>query len=109
MTQEQVFEIARTFFGQTLRVDARHARLSIKSASVNFHRAVVAIDYGPRHFEVEINRPGNTIRLIEVTTHRKFGYDHRNPLNGFTLKDVRSERVLRTHRLEGYLNHDERR
>ena len=103
MTQEQLLETARMFFGEALRVDAQHARLSIKSAGTNYHRAVVGIIFGARQFEVEINLPGNTIRLVEVTTLQKFRFDHRNPLNGFTLKDVRSERVLRTHRLECYL------
>lgn len=103
MTREQIFEIARTFFGQALRVDTRHARLSLKSAGTNFHRAVVGIDFGARHFEVEISRYDNRIRLVEITTHKKFRFDHRNPLNGFALKEQRSERLIRNHSLEGYL------
>lgn len=103
MTQEQLFETAQKFFGQTLRVDARHARLTLVSAGTNFHRAVVGIDFGARHFEVEISRNDNRIRLVEITTHKKFRFDHRNPLNGFALKEERSERVIRNHRLEGYM------
>lgn len=103
MTQQQIFEIAQMFFGQALRVDARHARFSLKSVGTNFHRAVVRVDFGARHFEVEISRHDNRIRLVEVTTHRRFRFDHRNPLNGFALKEERSERVLRTHCLEPYL------
>ncbi|GAB0481649.1 hypothetical protein KML24007_03950 [Alistipes indistinctus] len=103
MTREQIFETARTFFGKTLRVDARQARVSLKSAGTNFHHAVVAIDFGARHFEVEISRYDNRIKLVEITTHNKFRFDHRNPLNGYALKEERSERVIRNHRLEGYL------
>nr|DAS16094.1 MAG TPA: hypothetical protein [Caudoviricetes sp.] len=103
MKQEQIFEIARTFFGNTLRVDARYSRLTLKNAGVNHRRAVVGIDFGARHFEVEIDRSRNSIRLAEISTHKKLRFDHRNTLNGFALKEASSERVLRTHRLEPYL------
>ena len=99
MKQEQIFEIARTFFGNTLRVDARYSRLTLKNAGVNHRR----IDFGARHFEVEIDRSRNSIRLAEISTHKKLRFDHRNTLNGFALKEASSERVLRTHRLEPYL------
>ena len=103
MTREQIFEITRHFFGQALRVDARHTRLSLKSAGTNFHRAVVTVEFGARHFEVEISRPDNRIKLVEITTHKKFRFDHRNPINGFALKEQRSERLIRNHSLKDYL------
>lgn len=84
-------------------MDARHARLSIISAGANYRRAVVGIDFGARHFEVEMSSYDNRIRLVEITTHKKFGFDPRNPLNGYAMKDVRSERVLQTHCLTPYL------
>lgn len=103
MTQEKAFEIARQFLGQTLRVDARYAKLSLKTAGMNFRRAVVAAEFGTRHFKIEMCSYDNRIRLTEITTHRKFGYDHRNPLNGFALKEVQQERAIRTDLLDRYI------
>lgn len=103
LTQNQLFETTRTFFGKALRVDARRARATLKSASTNFHQAVVRLDLGARHFEVDINRNNNSIRLVEISTHKKFRFDSRNLLHGYFRTDVRNERVICTEPLDRYL------
>lgn len=52
-------------------------------ADTRYRLATVSIRYGARKFRVEIDRYRNTIRLSEITVHRRFGFDRSNPLNDF--------------------------
>ena len=103
MTQEQLLEGVRNFFKQATRLDARCARLTLMQADTRYRLATVSIRYGARKFRVEIDRYRNTIRLSEITVHRRFGFDRRNPLNGFAMREIEHVRLLHTHRLDRYL------
>lgn len=103
MTQEQLLEGVRNFFKQATRLDARCARLTLIQANARYRLATVSIRYGAREFRVEIDRSRNTIRLSEITVHRRFGFDRRNPLNGFAMREIEHVRLLHTHRLDRYL------
>lgn len=100
MTREEAYSTARRFIGHVLRADARHIRLTAKY--VGDCPITVVADYGPRKFEVHMDRGRNLIKLSEVTTRRKFGFDHRFP-GGFGLKEVRDQRVIRTERLDVFM------
>lgn len=104
MTQEQLLEGVRNFFKQATRLDARCARLTLMQADTRYRLATVSIRYGAREFRVEIDRYRNTIRLSEITVHRRFEFDRRNPLNGFAMREIEHVRLLHTHRLDRYLS-----
>lgn len=103
MKQEQLLEGVRNFFKQATRLDARCAWLTLMQADVRYRLATVSIRYGARKFRVEIDRYRNTICLSEITLHRRFGFDRRNPLNGFAMREIEHVRLLHTHRLDRYL------
>lgn len=102
MTQQELCEIARRFFGKAMRIDAQHARITIKNAGTNLQRAVFSVDFGARRFEVDINRYDNQIKLTEVIINKKWGFDRRNPLNGYIQRTERCERLIRADRLDNY-------
>ena len=101
MTQDLLFDVSRTFFGQVTKLDAR--RLTLIQANARYRLATVSVRYGVREFRVEIDRYRNTIRLSEITVHRRLGFDRRNPLNGFAMREIEHVRLLHTHRLDRYL------
>lgn len=103
MTQDLLFDAARAFFRQTTGLDARYARLASVRTDARYRMATLSFRYGAREFRVEIDRGRNTIRLSEVTVHRRFGLDRRNPMNGFALREAERIRRLHTHRLDRYL------
>lgn len=101
--QDHLFDAVRAFFKQATGIDARHARLWLEQTSMPSRTATISLRCGARRFRVEINHCGNTICLLEISVHRRIELDRRNPLNGFSMKKVESERVLHTHRLDRYL------
>lgn len=103
MTQDLLFDVSRTFFGQVTKLDARRAWLTLIQANARYRLATVSVRYGVREFRVEIDRYRNTIRLSEITVHRRLGFDRRNPLNGFAMREIEHVRLLHTHRLDRYL------
>ena len=103
MTQDLLLDASRAFFGQVTKLDARYARLTLMQANTRYRLATVSVRYGVREFRVEIDRYRNTIRLSEITVHRRLGFDHRNPLNGFAMQEIEHVRLLHTHRLDRYL------
>ncbi len=97
MTREEAYAIAQRFIGHVLRADTRQIRLTAKY--VGDGPVTVVADYGPRKFEIHMDRGRNLIKLSEVTTRRKLGFDHRVP-GGFGMKEVCDRRVIRAERLD---------
>lgn len=77
MTQDLLLDASRAFFGQVTKLDARRARLTLMQANARYRLATVSVRYGVREFRVEIDRYRNTIRLSEITVHRRLGFDRR--------------------------------
>lgn len=104
--QDKVFDAVRAFLKKATRIDARHAQFWLEQVNLPFRTAAFSLQCGARKYRVKIDQPGNTISLVEISVHNRIELDRSNPLNGFSMQQFESERVLHTHRLYRYLPRD---
>lgn len=104
--QDKVFDAVRAFLKKATKIDARHAPFWLEQVNLPFRTAAFSLQCGARKYRVRIDQPGNTISLVEISVLRRIELDKCNPLNGFSMQQIESERVLHTHRLYRYLPRD---